>query len=115
VKTRNIGVLLAGVSTLAGQPTKDIQSIFPVEKRNLGVKGSNPYFPLTPGYQLSYRDGKNTETLTVLNETKVIDGVETRVVEDRVLRGRRRSYVQERQGPERRSPDRGSIRNRRPA
>ena len=75
-----IGLLLAGAVTLAAQ---DFQSVFAVEKKNLGVKGSNPYFPLTPGYQLSYRHGKDTDTLTVLPETKVIDGVETRVVEDR--------------------------------
>jgi hypothetical protein len=75
-----IGLLLAAASTLAAQ---DFQSVFAVEKKNLGVKGSNPYFPLTPGYQLSYRHGKDTDTLTVLPETKVIDGVETRVVEDR--------------------------------
>jgi hypothetical protein len=75
-----IGLLLAGAATLAAQ---DFQSVFAVERKNLGVKGSNPYFPLTPGYQLSYRHGKDTDTLTVLPETKVIDGVETRVVEDR--------------------------------
>jgi hypothetical protein len=46
------------------------------------VKGSNPYFPLTPGYRLSYKHGAEEDTLTVLNEVKPIDG-ETRVVEDR--------------------------------
>src|SRR6476659_9855271 len=76
-------LLLAAAVTLAAQPATDFQSVFAVEKKNLGVKGSNPYFPLTPGYQLSYRHGKDTDTLTVLPETKVIDGVETRVVEDR--------------------------------
>jgi hypothetical protein len=80
----SMGLLLAGVATLASQQTaKDWQSVFPVEKRTLGVKGSNPYFNLTPGYQLSYRHGNEADTLTVLNETKLIDGVETRVVEDR--------------------------------
>jgi len=79
-------LLLVGAVTLAAQPAKDFQSIFAVEKKNLGVKGSNPYFPLTPGYQLSYRHGKDTDTLTVLGETKVIDGVETRVVEDREMK-----------------------------
>jgi hypothetical protein len=75
--------LLAGFGTLAAQPAKDFQSTFAAEKKNLGVKGSNPYFPLTPGYQLSYRHGKDTDTLTVLSETKMIDGVECRIVEDR--------------------------------
>jgi membrane dipeptidase len=54
--------------------------------RNLGVVGSNPYFPLTPGYQLSFKHGSETDTVTVLAETKRIDGVETRVVEDREMK-----------------------------
>ncbi len=71
------------MATLAAQPAKNFQSDFAVEKKNLGIAGNNPYFPLTPGYVLSYRHGKDTDTLTVLSEIKVIDGVQTRVVEDR--------------------------------
>jgi hypothetical protein len=82
-------MLLAGAAALAAQPAKDFQSVFAVEKKNLGIKGANPYFPLTPGYQLSYAHGKDTDTLTVLNETKMIDGVVTRVVEDRELKNGR--------------------------
>jgi hypothetical protein len=83
---RLLGWLLAAGATLAAQPAKDFQSDFAVEKKNLGVTGNNPYFPLTPGYVLSYRHGKDTDTLTVLNEVKVIDGVQARVVEDRELK-----------------------------
>lgn len=64
----------------------DFQSTFAVDRKTLGVKGSNPYFNLTPGYRLTYQNGNNTDTLTVLNETKVIDGVETRVLEDREMK-----------------------------
>src|SRR5882724_9369991 len=78
-------VLLAGVLTLASQ-TGDWQSVFTVDKKTLGVTGSNPYFILTPGYKLSYRHGNDTVTDTVLSETKVVDGVECRVVEDRETR-----------------------------
>ncbi|MCX6627371.1 MAG: hypothetical protein NTW28_07050 [Candidatus Solibacter sp.] len=81
-----IGLLLASAGALAAQPAKDWQSVFAVDKETLGVKGANPYFNLTPGYTLAYRHGKDRDTLTVLNETKRIDGVETRVVEDRELR-----------------------------
>jgi hypothetical protein len=81
-----IALLLLGAATLGAQPGKDWQSVFPVDKRTLGVKGSNPYFILTPGFQHSYKDGNDTDTLTVLNETKVIDGVETRVVENREMK-----------------------------
>jgi hypothetical protein len=77
--------LLAGAA-LPAQPPKDFQTIFTVDKKNLGLKGDNPYFPLTPGYQLSYRHGKDTDTLTVLAETKAVDGVECRIVEDRELK-----------------------------
>jgi hypothetical protein len=59
------------------------QSTFSVDKKNLGVQGANLYFKLTPGYQLSYSHKKDDEMVTVLNETRVIDGVTTRVVEDR--------------------------------
>lgn len=59
------------------------QSIFTLDKKNLGVEGTNPYFNLTPGYQLFYVHKKDSEVVTVLNEIRVIDGVTTRVVEDR--------------------------------
>jgi hypothetical protein len=76
-----VSALAAGAAT-----DKDWQSTFSVRKESLGVKGSNPWFPLTSGYVLSYAHGKDRDTLTVLSETKVIDGVETRVVEDRELK-----------------------------
>src|SRR5689334_15715468 len=78
--TRALPLVLA---IIAAQAATDFQSVFPVDKKTLGVKGSNAYFILTPGYQLSYKHGNDTDTLTVLNETKMIDGVETRVIEDR--------------------------------
>ena len=81
-----VGALLAGVLTLGSETGQDWQSVFSVDKKTLGVKGSNPYFNLTPGYRLSYKHGNDTVTDTVLKETKVVDGVETRVVEDRETR-----------------------------
>lgn len=56
---------------------------FSYEKEFLVSTGKNPYFVLEPGYQLVLEDGKETLTITVLNETKVVDGVETRIVEER--------------------------------
>ncbi len=82
--------LVCLIALLAAAQTHDnFQSQFPVDKPTLGTRGANPYFPLTPGYQLSYRHGADTDTLTVLNETKRIDGVETRAVEDRETRNSR--------------------------
>ena len=60
---------------------------FTVDKADLVSNGANRYFMLTPGFQLVLEgtpDGKKTVlTITVLNETKLVDGVETRVVEEK--------------------------------
>jgi hypothetical protein len=45
--------------------------------------GSNPFFILEPGHQLVLEDDAGTRlVITVLNKTKTVDGVETRVVEE---------------------------------
>ena len=46
-------------------------------------KGTNPYFVLKPGYVLVLEGGKEKLTITVLDETRIVAGVETRVVEER--------------------------------
>src|SRR5882724_13445014 len=60
---------------------------FGVNEKNLSPTGRNRYFILEPGYQLVFEgkedDGTVQLTITVLNETKRVDGVETRVVEER--------------------------------
>ena len=56
---------------------------FAVEKAELSSRGRNPYFILEPGYQLIFEGGSERLVITVLEETKTVDGVETRVVEER--------------------------------
>ena len=56
---------------------------FSFEKDQLSPAGRNPYFVLEPGYQLVLADDDEQITVTVLAETKQVDGVETRVVEER--------------------------------
>src|SRR6058998_638605 len=56
---------------------------FPVEKGELSASGRNPYFILEPGYQLVLEEGKERLTVTVLDETRTVEGLETRVVEER--------------------------------
>jgi len=56
---------------------------FTVEKSELSTTGRNPYFILEPGYQLVFERGRERLVITVLDETKMVDGVETRVVEER--------------------------------
>jgi hypothetical protein len=61
----------------------DWTSQFVMEGDELVSIGRNPYFILEPGYQLVLEGGGTQLIITVLNETKAIDGVETRVVEER--------------------------------
>ena len=81
------GVLMAGGSAGAQKAAKkgagEWRSEFTVDKSNLGTVGSNPHFILEPGYKLHFVGGATRMTMTVLPETKMVDGVETRVVEDR--------------------------------
>jgi len=79
---------LAGAATAAGQSTqrkasRDLMPSLSVDTNNLGTAGSNPYFVLEPGFRLHYAHGTARLTSTVLAETKTIDGIQTRVVEDR--------------------------------
>jgi hypothetical protein len=56
---------------------------FLVEKGELTHTGRNPWFNLEPGYVLVLEAGKEQLMITVLDETKKVDGIETRVVEER--------------------------------
>ncbi|MEP0841347.1 MAG: hypothetical protein HRF43_01395, partial [Phycisphaerae bacterium] len=63
-----------------GRPFRDS---FPVDKANLVPTGRNPYFILEPGFRCHYAGGGETLVITVLDETRKVDGVLTRVVEER--------------------------------
>jgi len=62
------------------------ETLVPTDEKCLST-GRNEYFILEPGYQLTLEgkaSSKKVELIvTVLNETRVVDGVETRVVEER--------------------------------
>lgn len=60
---------------------------FALEKSELSPTGRNPYFILEPGYFLVLEKEDLQLTITVLNETKKVDGVECRVVEERETKG----------------------------
>ena len=89
MKTMLLGFLfcLTGVSlsAIAGSPA--FADSFGTDKAHLVSTGRNRFFVLEPGYQLvleGKEKGKATVlTITVLNETKLVDGVETRVVEEK--------------------------------
>jgi hypothetical protein len=63
------------------------QDSFPTEKCAFSSTGRNPFFILEPGYQLVLEGKEGNKAvrleITVLNETKKIGSVETRIVEEK--------------------------------
>jgi hypothetical protein len=82
-----LGVLLVGALTRADDenehPLAGWTHDFSAEKADLVSTGRNPYFILEPGYFLVLENEGEQLTIAVLNETKRIDGVECRVVEEK--------------------------------
>jgi hypothetical protein len=72
-------------SVIAGSPA--FTDSFETDKAHFASTGRNRFFVMEPGYQLVL-EGKDKGkaivlTITVLNETKLVDGVETRVIEEK--------------------------------
>ena len=59
------------------------QEEFAIAKCTLQTTGRNPYFILEPGFQLVYEGGDTKLQITVLDKTRTVDGVITRVVEEK--------------------------------
>jgi hypothetical protein len=59
------------------------QDEFSVANCTMTPTGRNTYFILEPGFQLVLEEEDEKVHITVLNETKTVDGVITRVVEER--------------------------------
>lgn len=80
-----VALLFAHSNTYAHDPA--YTRAFMRDKCTFSSIGGNPFFILNPGYQLDLQGREDGKTLrvviTVLNETKAVDGVETRVVEER--------------------------------
>lgn len=81
-----VGGLLALGSTSSAQESGFTED-FRIEECEFTSTGRNPYFILEPGYRLVLEGEEDGEavvlTITVLDETEVVNGVETRVVEER--------------------------------
>ena len=82
-----LGSTAVGVAEQTQKKSSQFTSTFPVEKTNLVSVGRNPYFILEPGYRLHFKAEDATLLVTVIAETKTVDGVETRVVEERETEG----------------------------
>jgi len=85
MQSRLVSILLLAAASLGAQTATPWQSTFSVQKINMGVAGNNPNFPLAPGNQWTYKHGNQSEVVTVLEQTKTIDGVTCRDVEDREM------------------------------
>ncbi len=74
-------------SAAGSSPAKSFIDSFDIDRADLTCTGRNRYFILEPGYELvlgGKEKGKAVVlTITVLHETKTVDGVETRVVEEK--------------------------------
>lgn len=85
-------LILLAANVASGSPDKAAKDsgftdTFNVAKKDFASTGANPWFILKPGFQLVYEGkegGRATVlTITVLDKTKMVDGVETRIVEER--------------------------------
>jgi len=86
VQTILATVAILAFSTAWGQSKgkkSEWQDEFALSSCNLATTGSNPYFVLEPGFQLVLEGGDTKLQITVLSQTKTIDGVNTRVVEEK--------------------------------
>jgi hypothetical protein len=76
----------AALAIVQEEPASDLAgwtAEFTVEPGELVSTGRNPFFVLEPGYELEYVGGGDRLVIRVLDAVRVIDGVETRVVEER--------------------------------
>lgn len=84
-RTTQAAAALAAIVVLGGaqQPRDDWTRDFAVDRADLTSTGRNPYFVLEVGYSLTLEHGAERLVISVLPATRVVDGVETRVIEER--------------------------------
>src|SRR5688500_1378850 len=85
ITTAALAIALGGMTGAQTDQTWTDQ--FGVEPGELTSTGRNPYFVLEPGYRLTLQEDDERLVITVLADTKVVDDVETRVVEERESEG----------------------------
>jgi hypothetical protein len=86
LKTSNgdeIEIQIKSDGTFIDSISEDWTSDFSADKDSLVSTGKNPFFILEPGYQMVFEDDDEKVVKTVTDETKVVDGIECRVVEER--------------------------------
>lgn len=90
-------ILLIATATLVAPVLADEantdgwQDVFPIENYTMSASGDNQYWSLEPGrfVVLGNLEADSTEfvVISVLPETEIVDGVETRVIEEREYEG----------------------------
>jgi hypothetical protein len=82
--------LLVPLAAACGSEKKQAESLpqgaetVKLDPADFTTEIDNPYWPMPPGSKWVYREGEQRVEVTVTNETKVIDGIEARVVHDLV-------------------------------
>jgi len=87
-----VSLWLFAVHLLTGVPPardQDWMSRFDVSSSELGPTGRNDFFILEPGHTSTYESGSERLVISVLADTRQVDGVTTRVVEERETKGGR--------------------------
>src|SRR5262245_27938268 len=82
-----IAIAVAPRMAAGADEAAEFTSDFAAEREALTATGRNSFFVLEPGHQLVLEDGDERLVITVLDQTKKVDGVETRVVEERETKG----------------------------
>jgi hypothetical protein len=86
-------VIILLVSAIACDQSSELPDtwtrIFPADRARFSDMGINPCFNLTPGYYVileGEEDGESVKLIvTVLDENRMVDGIKTRIVEEREL------------------------------
>jgi hypothetical protein len=82
-------LLIVGTTPFTLQTPRDPwSSEFIVDRTQLVATGASRYFILDPGYEAVLEHGDERLVITVTNDTRLVDGVTTRVVEERETRGK---------------------------
>ena len=82
-----IRILVLVIALAGGAAPQEWRRTFDVDRASLVASGASRFFILDPGYQLVLEEGNERLVITVLDETRVVDGVTTRVVEERETQG----------------------------
>ncbi|MBU0518752.1 hypothetical protein KKA00_00715 [bacterium] len=72
-----------GLGEASGGVMQGWQSDFNLDNRIFADQGENSYFILKPGFQIVLADEDDRVTLTVMDETREVGNIMTRVVEER--------------------------------